>query len=151
MAILPPPPKATRKGDRGSKKGKPVGPRFLITISVLGSAGPIRVVVTEGETVTAVIAAVLRSYAREGRLPALGSAASDFLLYCAGSEAMSPEETISSKGSRSFVLCRRDTLPLSEQHTAVEKKPQSPVRKDRVGASWKSWVNKSLSFKISSH
>ena len=64
------------------------GNRFLISVTVLGSAGPIRFVVSEEELVVAVIDTALKSYAREGRLPILGSDLNDFLLYCpnAGSD-----------------------------------------------------------------
>lgn len=58
------------------------GNRFLISITVLGSAGPIRFVVNEEELVAAVIDTALKSYAREGRLPVLGSDLSNFVLYC---------------------------------------------------------------------
>ncbi|RVX12543.1 hypothetical protein CK203_011574 [Vitis vinifera] len=70
--------------------------RLLISINVLGSAGPIRFVVSEDELVAAVIDTALKSYAREGRLPILGSDLNNFLLYCsnAGSDALSPWETI---------------------------------------------------------
>lgn len=57
--------------------------RFLITVNVLGSAGPMRFVVNEDDLVAAVIDTALKSYAREGRLPVLGTHANDFLLYCA--------------------------------------------------------------------
>ena len=62
--------------------------RLLISINVLGSAGPIRFVVSEDELVAAVIDTALKSYAREGRLPILGSDLNNFLLYCsnAGSD-----------------------------------------------------------------
>jgi hypothetical protein len=58
------------------------GKRFLLSVTVLGSAGPIRFVVNEEELVAAVIDTALKSYAREGRLPILGSDLNDFLLYC---------------------------------------------------------------------
>lgn len=58
------------------------GKRLLISINVLGSAGPIRFVVNEEEVVAAVIDTALKSYAREGRLPVMGSKLDDFLLYC---------------------------------------------------------------------
>jgi len=55
--------------------------RFLVTINIMGSSGPIRFVVNDKELVSGVIDTVLKSYAREGRLPVLGFNAADFLLY----------------------------------------------------------------------
>ncbi|XLR59038.1 hypothetical protein S83_009710 [Arachis hypogaea] len=55
--------------------------RLLVSINVLGSAGPIRFVVNEKDTVSAIIETALKSYAREGRLPLLGFDPTDFLLY----------------------------------------------------------------------
>ncbi|KAI4379078.1 hypothetical protein MLD38_005417 [Melastoma candidum] len=77
-------------GARGEKGGN----RFLISVTVLGSAGPIRLVVKEEQHVGAVIDTVLKSYAREGRLPVLGSNLDEFLLYCLnhGSDALNPWE-----------------------------------------------------------
>lgn len=43
------------------------GNRLLISITVIGSADPIRFVVNELELVAAVIDTALKSYAREGR------------------------------------------------------------------------------------
>lgn len=121
------------------------GDRLLISVTVLGSAGPIRFVVNEKEHVAAVIDTALKSYAREGRLPVLGSDLNNFILYCPneGSEALSPWETIGSRGVRNFMLC---------------KKPQAQITaaaNDGIGrkgnGSWKSWINKSFSFKVPSH
>lgn len=56
--------------------------RFLITVNVLGSAGPLRFVVYENDLVAGVIDTSLKTYAREGRLPVLGSDVNDFVLYC---------------------------------------------------------------------
>ncbi|CAN1137734.1 hypothetical protein LINPERPRIM_LOCUS23049 [Linum perenne] len=69
----------TKKNQGGSSKG---GNRLLISVTVLGSAGPIRFVVSEKELVATVIDTSLKSYAREGRLPVLGSDLNDFFLYC---------------------------------------------------------------------
>lgn len=58
------------------------GNRFLISVTVHGSAGPIRFVVNEDELVAAVMDTALKSYAREGRLPILGSDLNNFMFYC---------------------------------------------------------------------
>lgn len=63
-------------------QGEKGGSRFLISVTVLGSAGPIRFVVKEKELVAAVIDTALKLYAREGRLPVLGTVPDEFLLYC---------------------------------------------------------------------
>lgn len=55
--------------------------RFLITINVFGSAGPIRFVVSEDDTAATVIETALKQYAREGRLPVLGTDIKPFFLY----------------------------------------------------------------------
>ncbi|GLT36895.1 hypothetical protein SLA2020_112410 [Shorea laevis] len=131
------------------KKTQPAkGNRLLITITVLGSAGPLRFLVNEEDLVAAVIDTALKSYAREGRLPVLGSNLNDFLLYVpyAGSEALSPWETIGSQGTRNFMLCKK---PQTEK-MAVDEKPNTTIARKGNG-SWKAWINKSFSLKISSH
>lgn len=55
--------------------------RFLVTINIMGSSGPLRFVVNEKELVSGVIDTALKSYAREGRLPVLGFEATNFFLY----------------------------------------------------------------------
>jgi len=56
--------------------------KLLISINVLGSAGPIRFVVSEEDLVATIIDTALKSYAREGRLPILGKDVTSFALYC---------------------------------------------------------------------
>ncbi|KAL8463659.1 hypothetical protein ACS0TY_034348 [Phlomoides rotata] len=127
-----------KKNKRRSK-----GNRLLISVTVLGSAGPIRFVVNEEEIVAAVIDTTLKSYAREGRLPVLGSHLDNFILYCplAGTEALPPLEKIGSFGARYFVLCKKP-------EKAVEEEPAVP----RKGAGiWKSWFHKPRNLRISSH
>ncbi|KAK3016929.1 hypothetical protein RJ639_006918 [Escallonia herrerae] len=156
-----------------SQAGK--GNRLLISITVIGSAGPIRFVVSEGELVAAVIDTALKSYAREGRLPILGSDLNSFVLYCpnAGTEdihcilanvdsfpvldwglncvfellvaALSPWETIGSLGVRNFMLCKKPQV----EKTIDDGK--TPVMARKGSGSWKAWFNKSLNLKISSH
>ncbi|KAF8378613.1 hypothetical protein HHK36_029961 [Tetracentron sinense] len=137
------------------KNGK--GSRLLITVNVLGSSGPVRFLVNEEELVATVIDTALRSYAREGRLPVLSSDLNNFLLYCTNteSEALSPWETIGSRGGRNFVLYKKQ-----QQQQQLEKTTE-PEMKDGDGSStvitrkgsgsWKAWLNKSLNLKISSH
>lgn len=55
--------------------------RFLIIINVFGSAGPIRFIVNEDDNAAAVVETALKLYAREGRLPILGSDVNSFFLY----------------------------------------------------------------------
>lgn len=63
---------------KDSQSGK--NNRLLIKIVVLGSAGPLRFVVNDNDHVAGVIDTTLKSYAREGRLPLLGSDVNNFLL-----------------------------------------------------------------------
>ncbi|XP_022143314.1 uncharacterized protein LOC111013214 [Momordica charantia] len=84
--------------------------RFLISINVLGSTGPIRFVVNEDDLVCEVMKTTLVAYARQARLPALGTNVDNFILYCVndGVEALSPRETIGrSKQVRHFLLCKK--------------------------------------------
>nr|AFK44881.1 unknown [Lotus japonicus] len=123
--------------------------RLLISINVLGSAGPIRFVVNEEELVAAVIDTALKSYAREGRLPVLGTDTTGFALYCphVGSDALSPWDRIGSHGARNFMLCKK---PQGSPGVA-EFAGTTPLPRRRSSGSWKAWFNKSLSLKISSH
>lgn len=57
------------------------GTRLLITVNVLGSAGPLRFVVNENDKVAKVVETALKQYSREGRLPLLTSNVNDFFLY----------------------------------------------------------------------
>lgn len=126
------------------------GNRFLISITVLGSAGPIRFVVNEEELVAAVIDTALKSYAREGRLPVLGSDLNDFLLYCsnAGSGALSPWDTIGRHGVRNFMLCKKQQTDKTAENGRLDN---AIARRGSGSGSWKAWINKSLMFKIPSH
>ncbi|PWA87624.1 hypothetical protein CTI12_AA062620 [Artemisia annua] len=121
-----------KKKDHVGKSGRH---RILIKINVVGSAGPIRFVVNEDELVASVIDIAIKMYAREGRLPVLGTKLNEFFLYTpiVGSEALSPWEMIGSFGVRNFLLCKKQSQ-LTEV-TEITRKSSS---------SWKSWFNKSL-------
>ena len=71
-----------KKNQTAANKG---GNRLLISITVLGSAGPIQFVVSEDELFATVIDTALKSYARKGRLSVLRFNLNDFFLYCYGS------------------------------------------------------------------
>ncbi|XP_047331525.1 uncharacterized protein At4g22758-like [Impatiens glandulifera] len=133
-----------------SQTGK--GNRLLISITVIGSAGPIRFVVNEEDIVSGVIVTALKTYAREGRLPILGSDINNFLLYCslAGTDALNPSMTIGSIGVRNFMLCKK---PQTEKtNTDEQQKHEVSSSSSRKGnGSWKAWLNKSLNLKVSSH
>ncbi|EOY03955.1 Uncharacterized protein TCM_019175 [Theobroma cacao] len=135
----------THKKKGNENKNVKKSTRFLITINVLGSAGPLRFLVNEDDLVAAVIDVALKSYAREGRLPVLGLDPNKFLLYCAnaGSDALSPWEKIGSQGRRNFVLCKKQVQP-----QMTEARSEIIAQK---GSGWKAWLNKSFSFKILSH
>ncbi|KAK4602364.1 hypothetical protein RGQ29_011419 [Quercus rubra] len=135
------------KKNNNSPKAKGVkGNRFLITVNVLGSAGPMRFVVNEDDLVSGVIDTSLKTYAREGRLPVLGSDVNDFILHCAdvGFDALNPGESIGARGGRNFLLCKKQRLPqMTEARSDM-------IAKKRSG-SWKAWLNKPFNRKISTH
>lgn len=123
------------------------GNRILISVTVLGSAGPIRFVAYEEDLVAFVIDTALKNYAREGRLPLLGSDFNDFLLYCpmVGPEALNTWNAIGSLGARNFMLCRKP------DEKKVEEANNSTINGARKGGSLKAWLNKSFNLKVSSH
>ncbi|XP_039017983.1 uncharacterized protein LOC120149166, partial [Hibiscus syriacus] len=83
-------------GLKAEEESGPKGYRLLVSITVLGSSGPIQFTVNEEELVECVIDTVLKAYAREGRLPVLGFDMKYFFLYCPSdrSDALSSWETI---------------------------------------------------------
>ncbi|KAI4373199.1 hypothetical protein MLD38_011352 [Melastoma candidum] len=131
-----------KKGGRalGDKGG---GNMILISVTVLGSAGPFRFIVKEEQLVSSVIQTTLKSYAREGRFPALGSDQDQFLLYCSneGYGALSPREMIGKSSTRNFLLC---------ENPKTDGPATDPGRDARKG-SFKSWLKKSFNRKVSSH
>lgn len=122
--------------------------RLLVTINVLGSAGPLRFLTREDETVHKIIETALKLYAREGRLPVLGDNTKQFELYCAnsGTEAVEPCQVVGVLGTRNFLLCKK-------HDSKFENNPSAQQQQHHLkGNLWKSWWNTvSLSFGISSH
>ncbi|XP_019173039.1 PREDICTED: uncharacterized protein At4g22758-like [Ipomoea nil] len=118
--------------------------RLLISINVFGSAGPIRFVVNEDDKVVGVVDMALKQYARQGRLPLLGSDPHHFFLYpvTSGFEALSASSSIGNCGERNFMLCKKNRQPLM-----TEGRPQV-VTGLKGTRSWKSWLTKSFFHKM---
>ncbi|CAI0450911.1 unnamed protein product [Linum tenue] len=136
-------------GDEKRKEKKSSKNKFLVIVNVLGSTGPIRLVVKEDDAVAAVIESTLRAYAKEGRLPGLGSDVTKFVLYSAGdqgsdSQALELGEAIGRSGGRNFVLCKNHRRP---QMTEGRPEMVAAAARRRKGYSsgWKAWFHKSFS------
>ncbi|GLJ26504.1 hypothetical protein SUGI_0512360 [Cryptomeria japonica] len=125
--------------------------RLLVTINVLGSAGPLRFLVRSDDPVQKVIEGALKSYAREGRLPVLGHNAKQFELYSANSDhgqALDPSRIIGALATRNFLLCKKN----ESKHEQEEKKDSSSshLRHHQKTNLWKNCLNTmSLSFGVS--
>ncbi|CAI0402999.1 unnamed protein product [Linum tenue] len=83
--------------------------RFLISVTVPGSFGPIRFLANHDDTVLAVIRGALKRYAREGRIPAMTSFSTaptlvSMVLSCA---ALNPGAAIGECGGWDFLLCKK--------------------------------------------
>ncbi|WJX32201.1 hypothetical protein P8452_20552 [Trifolium repens] len=124
--------------NRGYQKTEKNNNRFLVTINIMGSSGPIRFVVNKKELVSGVIDTSLKSYAKEGRLPVLGFNATNFLLYHPNAGFDGSYE------ARNFVLCKK-------QEYLSKKEPQSELISSKSNGGWKAWLNKSFGLKILSH
>jgi hypothetical protein len=70
--------------------------RILISIKIVGSSGSLTILVNENDVVCDVIDKALKSYARQERLPVLGSDVSDFAIY--------PSNDVSNGKIFSFVI-----------------------------------------------
>ncbi|XP_058754714.1 uncharacterized protein LOC131627871 [Vicia villosa] len=80
--------------------------KMLISINIVGSSGPLIIMVNEDDVVCDVIDKAFKLYARQERLPALKSNISDCVLYCSNdvSAALSPSAPIGTFRTRKFVL-----------------------------------------------
>ncbi|KAL3654299.1 hypothetical protein CASFOL_003980 [Castilleja foliolosa] len=82
--------------------------KLLLNVTIQRSLGAVRVVMPLEETVEDLIAAALRQYAKEKRLPVLPSTkASDFDLHYSqfSLESLDRDEKLVALGSRNFFLC----------------------------------------------
>ncbi|CAM8942158.1 unnamed protein product [Rhodiola kirilowii] len=124
--------------------------RILISVNVVGSAGPIRFVVNEDDVVADVVSNALKIYRREGRLPVLGSNFADFMLFCpaAGSDFLDPLERIGFSGTRNFLLCKKPQLKGGGADD-YEKDAMRTRNGGKGSGALKSWINKSLNVVIS--
>ncbi|MQL99986.1 hypothetical protein Taro_032721 [Colocasia esculenta] len=131
--------------------------RMLVTVTVLGSPGPIRFVAGDQDPVAAVIGTALRCYAREGRLPALGCDVGKFHLFCAKSDYVEPLDPVdpigARSGSREFTLCKKKIeqaafrVPagmatgtcMPHAHTYTQMQPHTAGRKKQGGAWRRRW------------
>lgn len=75
---------AAQQEMRRASGGGGKSPRLLIVVDVMGSPGPFKFLVNDGDPVSTVIATTLRNYSKEGRIPALSTNVDDFLLYSTG-------------------------------------------------------------------
>ncbi|XP_058746503.1 uncharacterized protein LOC131619425 [Vicia villosa] len=115
--------------------------RILISINIVGSSGPLTIVVNEDDVVCDVIDKALKFYTRQERLPALKSDASYYVLHCSNddvSDALSPSESIGTFRTRKFVLSEKE---------ASSTKTEDAGSKGRNG-SWKSFSFKKFSFAL---
>ncbi|KAL2634539.1 hypothetical protein R1flu_006018 [Riccia fluitans] len=86
--------------------------KMLVMVTVVGSVGPLRVLVDAEATVKTIVEAALQVYAREGRLPVLGVDSSWFDLYSGHisfNVALELSQPIKPLNARNFVLVRRQT------------------------------------------
>ncbi|KAK2986707.1 hypothetical protein RJ640_010932 [Escallonia rubra] len=115
--------------------------RFLITVNVLGSAGPIRFVVSEDDSVAAVIGTALKLLEINCCVLNDGS-----LIIWDLVAALALSESIGLCGGRNFVLCKKQSNP-----QMTEARSEMVGRKGSSSSSWKAWLNKSFHLRVLSH
>ncbi|KAK1380620.1 Senescence-associated protein [Heracleum sosnowskyi] len=104
--------KKTKKQAAASKDS-----RILISVTVIGSPGPIRLVVNQEELVAAVIDLILKSYARAGRIPILGTNIEKFFLYrpASGAEGQRRRPAATSSGVNRKINYAVDASSFSDE------------------------------------
>lgn len=80
--------------------------RILVSITVEGSTGPIRVIVRKGDTVSDLIKVTIDNYAKEGRYPVLDSDTNMFELHVSNfsMESLNRSDPVGELGTRTFFL-----------------------------------------------
>jgi len=92
-------------------------PKLLLKVTVLGSLGPVQILLKPESTVGDLVDAAVRQYVKEGRRPILPSnVASDFDLHYSqfSLESLCREEKLVKLGSRNFFMCPRNTPHAAE-------------------------------------
>ncbi|EFJ06549.1 hypothetical protein SELMODRAFT_448736 [Selaginella moellendorffii] len=109
-------------------QGKGDANLMLVTVTVLGSPGPLRFLVDKADTVGRVVDTALRVYAREGRLPLLSKQLVE--LYCDNGDfkALDSNECIGVLGTRQFLLYRKKADEISERQTSVTQPISHPLK-----------------------
>ncbi|CAH2079658.1 unnamed protein product [Thlaspi arvense] len=121
----------------GNVKGV-MNKKLLVSVSVLGSVGPIRFLVNKDDKVSSVINTALKAYARQGRIPVLGLDADSFAFYSinAGFNTLNPQEKIGSMDVTNFLMCKKE--PKSQK---IEGRREN---KPRAGHGWKTRLLRSF-------
>ncbi|CAI9282496.1 unnamed protein product [Lactuca saligna] len=122
-----------RKISPKKTKNITVDNRLLITVNVVGSSGPLRLVVNKNDKVSTVIDSSLKLYARGGRLPVLGSDFKNFMLYALiEGSALDPSQEIGSYKGRNFALCKKKNKQVNEARSLMINRKHS--------GRWKGWL-----------
>ncbi|CAL5182992.1 unnamed protein product [Lathyrus oleraceus] len=132
-------------------------PKLLLKVTVLGSLGPVQILLKPESTVGDLVDAAVRQYVKEGRRPILPSnVASDFDLHYSqfSLESLCREEKLVKLGSRNFFMCPRNTPHAAEGISGTSKgggvRPSScgkEVDKARGGGGGFGW-SKLLHFRL---
>ncbi|XP_045830548.1 uncharacterized protein LOC123921889 [Trifolium pratense] len=92
-------------------------PKFLLKVMMIGSLGPVQVLMTPESTVGDLITAAVRLYVKEGRRPILPSnEASYFDLHYSqfSLESLDRNEKLREIGSRNFFICPKNNIGESD-------------------------------------
>lgn len=104
-------------------------PKLLVKVTMMGSLGPVQVVMPPESTVQDLVAVAVRHYVKEGRRPILPSTEhSDFDLHYSqfSLESLDREEKLSELGSRNFFLCPRKSTATVDGGTGGDSSTTTP-------------------------